>query len=138
MRDQNTNNDSSGQKPSRPEPEVSAIAQRRRFSAKFKNEVIDEVDRRKSEGLEIGSYLRKKGLTAAHISQWRKARKQGGLHALEAKKRGRKPEPAAEILTENQRLRVENEQLRQQLEQAAMIIDVQKKLSQLLGLEERK
>ncbi len=54
------------------------------------------------------------------------------MHALEAKKRGRKPEPAAEILKENQQLRVENERLRQQIEQAAMIIDVQKQLSHLL------
>ncbi len=138
MTDEHTNKESLGQAASRPDPEVPAIAQRRRFSAKFKQEVLDEIDQRKAEGMEIGSYLRQKGLTAAHVSQWRKARKAGGLNALEAKKRGRKPELGAEILKENQQLRGENEQLRKQLEQAAMIIDVQKKLSHLLGLEGQK
>lgn len=60
-----------------PNPEVLAVAQRRRFSAKFKNEVLEEFDRRKATGEEIGSYLRRKGLTTSHISNWRRARDKG-------------------------------------------------------------
>ncbi len=120
----------------RPDPEVPAVAQRRRFSAKFKNEVLDEIDRRKATGEEIGSYLRRKGLSTSHISNWRRARKEGTLQALAPKRRGRKPNPDADIVKENRRLQAENDKLRMQLEQAEMIIDVQKKLSRLLGLDE--
>ncbi len=119
----------------RPDPQVEAVAQRRRFSAKFKIEVLDEVDRRKATGQEIGSYLRRQGLTTSHISTWRKARREGTLQALAPRRRGRKPDDA-EIVKENRKLQAENDRLRQQLEQAELIIDVQKKLSRLLGLDE--
>jgi hypothetical protein len=56
----------------------------------------------------------------------------GQLEGLSPKKRGRKPQdPVAEEVA---RLRRENERLRARLEEAEMIIDVQKELSQLLGL----
>jgi regulator of replication initiation timing len=57
---------------------------------------------------------------------------------LEPRKRGRKPEPGADIIRENQRLRAENDKLRRQLEQSELVIDVQKKLSRLLGLVEQR
>jgi transposase len=138
VKDRQENNKAKRDDGARPDPEVPAVAQRRRFSAKFKNEVLDEVDRRKAAGQEIGSYLRKKGLATAHISHWRKAREEGSLRALEPRKRGRKPEPGADIIRENQRLRAENDKLRRQLEQSELVIDVQKKLSQLLGLVEQR
>jgi len=50
---------------------------------------------------------------------------------LAARKRGRKAKPPVQEIT---RLERENERLRQRLEQAELIIDVQKKLSQMLGL----
>jgi regulator of replication initiation timing len=72
------------------------------------------------------------GLYSSHLSTWRQQRLLGQLEGLSPKKRGRKPQdPAVE---EAARLRRENERLRARLEQAEMIIDVQKKLSQLLGL----
>ena len=122
----------------RPNPEVQTVAKRRRFSAKYKIDILDRIDRRKAEGREIGSLLRKEGLNTSHIAQWRKAREKGSLRALEPKKRGRKPEPDAEIRRELQRLRAENEKLQKKLEQAELVIDVQKKLSQLLGPDESK
>jgi cell shape-determining protein MreC len=50
---------------------------------------------------------------------------------LEPGKRGRKADPQA---VEMSRLKKENERLKKQLEQAELIIDVQKKVSQLVGL----
>ena len=58
--------------------------------------------------------------------------------ASEPKKRGRKPEPDTEMRRELQRLRAENEKLQKKLEQAELVIDVQKKLSQLLEPDESK
>jgi transposase-like protein len=64
------------------------------------------------------------------LDKWRKQRDRGALAGLRGRRRGRKPDPqAAEIA----RLQRENEQLRSRLEQAEQIIDVQKKLAELLG-----
>ena len=49
---------------------------------------------------------------------------------MQGQKRGRKPDPQAAKIAQLQR---ENEQLRIRLERAEKIIDVQKKLAQLLG-----
>jgi transposase-like protein len=70
-------------------------------------------------------------LYSSHLTTWRRQRREGQLQGLRPKKRGRKADPqAAEIAA----LRKENERLRTRLEQAELIIDVQKKLSQALGL----
>ena len=114
-----------------PEPEVLPRAKRRRFSAEYKLRILEEVDGCTQRG-QIGALLRREGLYSSHLSTWRQQRLLGQLEGLSPKKRGRKPQdPAVE---EAARLRRENERLRARLEQAEMIIDVQKKLSNLLGL----
>ena len=114
-----------------PEPEVLPRAKRRRFSAEYKLRILEEVDGCTQRG-QIGALLRREGLYSSHLSTWRQQRLLGQLEGLSPKKRGRKPQdPAVE---EAARLRRENERLRARLEQAEMIIDVQKKLSKLLGL----
>jgi transposase-like protein len=106
-------------------------AKRRRFSAEYKLRILEEVDGCTQRG-QIGALLRREGLYSCHLSTWRQQRLLGQLEGLSPKKRGRKPQdPAVE---EAARLRRENERLRARLEQAEMIIEVQKKLSQLLGL----
>ena len=104
---------------------------RRRFSAEYKLRILEEVDGCTQRG-QIGALLRREGLYSSHLSTWRQQRLLGQLEGLSPKRRGRKPQdPAVE---EAARMRRENERLRARLEQAEMIIDVQKKLSQLLGL----
>jgi regulator of replication initiation timing len=76
--------------------------------------------------------LRREGLYSSNITNWRRQRERGELTGLTAKKRGPKVDPQA---AENVRLRRENERLKKRLEQAELIIDVQKKVSQLLGIE---
>ncbi len=124
--------------PSRPAPEVPATAKRRRFSAKYKLGILEEIDQRKQWGLEIGSVLRREGLYSAQVSSWRQARESGKLRGLETKKRGRKPDPDAELRKQLKQTQAENAKLLKELEQAELIIDVQKKLSQLLGLDGKK
>ena len=118
----------------RSDPEVLSTAKRRTFTANRKLEILDEIDERKRWGLEIGSILRREGLYSAQISKWRKAREQGKIGALQQKKRGRKQEPDALLRAQLKQTQAENDRLKKDLEQAALIIDVQKKLSRLLDL----
>ena len=114
-----------------PDPEVAPKAKRRQFTAKYKLRVVREADTCTEPG-QTGSLLRREGLYSSYLSTWRRQREEGQLQALSSKKRGRKgQDPSAEELAQLQR---ENERLRARLEQAEIIIDVQKKLSKLLGL----
>ena len=108
-----------------PDPQVVPKAERRRFSSEYKQRILAEADLCTEKG-QIGALLRREGLYSSHLTTWRRQREQGAL----GRKRGRKPDPqAAEI----KRLEQENERLRLRLERAEHIIDVQKKLAQLLG-----
>ena len=113
-----------------PDPEVVPRAKRRQFSAKYKLRILAEADQCTQRG-EIGALLRREGLYSSHLTTWRKQRDRGQLEGLTPKKRGRKPDPQAAELA---RLQRENERLQVRLEQAETIIEVQKKLSQMLGL----
>ena len=113
-----------------PNPEVVPRAKRRQFSAKYKLRILTEADQCTQRG-EIGALLRREGLYSSHLTTWRRQRDQGQLAGLAPEKRGRKPDPQAVELA---RLQRENEQLKARLEQAETIIEVQKKLSQMLGL----
>lgn len=113
----------------KPEPEVKP--QRRRFSAEEKLRILAEADACTERG-EIGALVRREGIHSSYVSRWRRARDRGELDGLSAKKRGPKTDPEAEA---NEKLRRENERLRVRLQQAETIIEVQKKLSEMLGLE---
>lgn len=113
-----------------PDPEVVPRAKRRQFSAKYKLRILAEADQCTQRG-EIGALLRREGLYSSHLTTWRKQRDRGQLEGLTPKKRGRKPDRQAAELA---RLQRENERLQARLEQAETIIEVQKKLSQMLGL----
>lgn len=113
-----------------PDPEVVPVAKRRRFSAEYKLRILEEADQCRERG-QIGALLRREGLYSSHLTRWRQQRSGRQLQSLASKKRGRKPDVQAK---EVEQLRQENERLRAQLEQAELIVDVQKKLSQLLGL----
>jgi transposase-like protein len=114
-----------------PDPEVVPKAKRRQFAAEYKLRIVREADACTEPG-QIGSLLRREGLYSSYLSKWRQQREEGQLQALSSKKRGRKSQdPSLEELAQLQR---ENERLRTRLEQAEIIIGVQKKLSKLLGL----
>jgi transposase-like protein len=113
-----------------PDPEVEARAKRRQFSAKYKVRILNEADQCSQRG-EIGALLRREGLYSSHLTTWRSQRDRGKLAGLTPKKRGRKPDPQTAKLA---RLQRENKRLKARLEQAETIIEVQKKLSQMLGL----
>jgi len=114
-----------------PDPEVRAVAKRRTFSAAYKLSVLAEADRASGSG-EIGALLRREGLYSSHLTSWRREREAGVLEAL-GRRRGRK----AKTTPEQRRvaaLEARNARLERELEQARVIIEVQKKLSTLLGI----
>jgi transposase-like protein len=121
-----------GDQTERPDSEVKTP--RRRFSAKEKLRILEEADACTEPG-EIGALIRREGIYSSYLSRWRRARDRGQLDGLSGKKRGPKRTVDQELAAENEALRRENERLRARLEQAEMIIEVQKKVSQILGLE---
>ena len=72
-----------------PDPEVPEKAIRRKFTAKHKLHILQEVDRCTTQG-QIGALLRREGLYSSNLTTWRRQREQGTLEALSPKHRGPK------------------------------------------------
>lgn len=118
-----------------PNPEVKEKKSRRRFTAQYKLRILEEVDACTEPGQQ-GALLRREGLYSSNLTKWRQQREAGLLSALSPQQRGRKPRqknPLAERVAE---LEKANRHLESQLKQARMIIDVQKKISDLLGISQ--
>lgn len=116
------------------EVEVLAKAERRRFTAEYKVKVLRETDRCKQPG-EIGALLRQEGLYWSNLTTWRKQRESGELAGLSARKRGpqrREKNPLAERVRELER---DNMRLKRRAERAEGIVELQKKVSEILGIE---
>jgi transposase-like protein len=111
-----------------PDPEVPAKARSRRYSATYKARILAEYESLDKAGK--GALLRREGLYTSLISAWRAQRDQAAMAAL-AKPAGRPPADPAE--RENAKLRKENERLQAELDKARKVIEVQGKLSALLG-----
>ena len=106
---------------------------RRRFTAEYKSQMLVAADACTRPG-ERGALLRREGLYASHLTSWRKQRAAGALAALAPRRRGRQAQAVNPLAVENERLRRENERLSTRLKQAETIIEVQKKVAEILGL----
>jgi len=116
-----------------PDPAVLEKPVRRRFTAEYKLRILQEAERSTASG-QLGAMLRREGLYSSLLSTWRRQRDEGTLAGLTPKRRGRKANPDAPVIAENDRLRRENQRLAAKLRQAETIIEVQKKLSEILGI----
>ena len=116
------------------EVEVLAKAKRRRFTAEYKRRILREVDRCREPG-KIGALLRREGLYSLHVSAWRAARERGELGGLDGRKRGPEAKPSDPSAKRIAELERENRRLRHRAERAEALVEVQKKLSELLGIE---
>ena len=114
-----------------PDPEVVSKPQRRKYTADYKMKILQEYDACEQPG-EKGALLRREGIYSSNISTWRRQYNQGGVDGLSEIKRGPQVDPQTK---ENKMLRQENERLKKRLQQAEVIIEVQKKVSQILGIE---
>jgi len=111
--------------PSAASPELSPRLQRRTFSAAAKLRILEETDRAADTG-GIAAILRREGLYSSALTDWRRQRDAGALAALKPLRRGPKPEAAQPADADLGQLRRENARLRQRLEHAEAIIEVQK------------
>lgn len=111
------------------DPEVRAISSRRRFTSEYKERILREAEACRGTG-QIGAMLRREGLYSSHLGAWKKQL------AVAPKRRGRKPMDAALVQTmeENRKLKLEKARLERRLARAETIIDIQKKVSALLGI----
>jgi transposase len=111
---------------------VSEKPQRRHYTADYKRRVLEEVDRCTKPG-EVGAVLRREGIYQSHLHRWRQERERGGLKELEPKKRGRRASDGRDRrIAELER---EVAKMKARAEQAEAIIEVQKKVSELLGIK---
>lgn len=116
-----------------PDVEVLARAKRRTFSAKYKRRIVDDAARAKVRGGEgaIGELLRREGLYSSHLTTWRREAEAG---LLGRKKRGPKPKVVDERDRRVAQLERENANLKARAERAELLVEIQKKVSALLGL----
>lgn len=122
-----------GMTASKSETEVVAKAGRRRFSAAEKLRILRAADACTERG-ELGALLRREGIYSSQLGDWRRARERGGLTGLSPRGRGPKPKVADARDKKIAALERENRRLRAKLERAEGLIEVQKKVSAILGI----
>lgn len=116
-----------------PDPEVPEKKPRRKFTTQYKLRILAKADACVIPG-QVGALLRGEGLYSSNLTAWRRQREQGILKAMAPKKRGRKPAEKNPLTSKVAQLEKANRQLQQKLARAELIIDAQKKLSEILGI----
>ena len=109
------------------DPEVVEKAARRRFTAEYKRRIALEAEQCKQPG-EIGALLRREGLYSSVLARWRRQLREESLSSSKKSSKNGKLTPAQQLA----RLERENERLKEKLRQAELIIDVQKKVSEMM------
>jgi transposase-like protein len=115
-----------------PEVEVAEKAARRRFSVEYKRTVLKEAETCGPGA--IGALLRREGLYSSHLSVWRAARDRGEMAGLAPKKRGPKRAPSDPRDKQIVELERETRRWKARAERAEALVDLQKKVSMLLGI----
>lgn len=117
-----------------PDPEVPEKALRRKFTAVYKLRILKEAEDCTEPG-QLGALLRREGLYSSNLTLWRRQVAKG----LVPKKRGPAAQKADPHIRRIAELERENAKLAHRLKQAELIIDVQKKVANLLkGSSEEK
>jgi transposase len=106
--------------------DLPAKATRRRFSAEFKNRIVDEYDAADRD--ERGALLRREGLYTSHISEWRNQRRQASEPVASAGRRR-----SVEQI-ELDRLRKKTARLESELERTRLALEITGKAHALLEL----
>ena len=83
----------------------------------------------------IASLLRREGLYSSHLSRWRQQEARALDQAFSPQSRGPKPRPEGSLVEENRKLTKQVAQLEKRLKQLETLIEVQKKLSELLEFQ---
>lgn len=115
----------------KPDPEVSIPHPRRRLTAQYKLRILEEYDRCDASG-DKGALLRREGLYTSQITDWRRQRESGALNALN-QKRGRKQQ-CDDKDRKIKQLEAALSRAQADLKKAELVIDIQKKVSQIFGV----
>ena len=116
-----------------PDPETLEKPTRRRYTAQFKKRILEELDSLTKPG-QKGALLRREGLYSSTVANWRKQRDEGNLASLRPQKRGPKSCKNPSEQKQIKELERENRKLRKKLDRANLLLDIQKKISQLTGI----
>lgn len=114
-----------------PDPEYRERPARRLFTAEFKRRIVRETENLMPG--EMAAFLRRYGLFHGQVRLWKEQIDRGELEALSPKKPGRKPQDdarAKELAAKDREI----QRLREQLAKAETIIEVQKKISEILKI----
>lgn len=112
--------------------EVSTTRTRRRFTTAQKLQIVREAEACTERGT-LGALLRREGLYASQLAQWRRAYERGELRGA-GKARGPAPKPVDPSVARIAQLERELAKVTARAERAELLVDAQKKFSQLLGL----
>ncbi len=115
----------------RPNPEVAELAKRRRFTGEYKRRIVAEADQAEGVGA-IGALLRREGLYSSLLSTWRREIEAGIVQALAPRPRGPKSR-LDPLVVENHMLLRQTQVLAEDLRRAQIVIEIQKKMADLLG-----
>ena len=116
-----------------PDAEVLAVARRRSFTAKYKLRILRELDAATEPG-QSGEVLRREGLYSSHVTDWRRKREAGELQGLATKPLGRPKGQKNQADARVAGLERELARAREDLRKARIIIAVQKKVAEMLGI----
>lgn len=119
--------------PAAPDPEVVVRPVRRQFTAAYKRQILAELEAAAGTG-EIGRILRREGLYTSQPAKWRQARDRAEQTALAPQPRGPKPATVNPWQAENLQLQREKKKLEKKLHTAELMLELQKKVSELLGI----
>lgn len=119
--------------PSPPDPEVPEKAIRRKYPGDYKLKILKEAEASTLPG-QLGALLRREGLYSSHLTTWRRQKEQGILDALTPKRRGPKALKRNPLTLKVAQLEREVQRLQRKLRQAETIIEVQKKISEILQI----
>jgi len=116
------------------EVEVTAKPTRRRYTAEYKHRILREAVACTRPG-ELGALLRREGLYSSNLTVWRKQRERREIEGLSQKKRGPLPKEKNPLAAKVATLERENRRLRARSERAEGLVELQKKVSEILGIE---
>ena len=114
-----------------PSAAVPEKPKRRSYTPEYKVRMVEEADACTQLG-EIGALLRREGLYSSHLTDWRREYRSGAVERLARRRRG--PKGKDPLVRQKEELEGQVARLQQRLRQAERIIEVQKKVSELLGI----
>jgi transposase len=113
--------------------EVVVPLKKRRFTKAYKLSVLNTVAELKKESPgKLGEYLRSEGLYYSTVSQWRNQQRDG---TLSDHRKGTLGYVRESMAKENAKLKRQLASVQKKLEQAELLVDLQKKVSQLILAE---